>query len=148
MNHETTIRLYEKFRPNWVFCSFRRIKMHFFLILMLLNRMKQCGYANIFAVKFFSYILLKKYQRKICRNNVSWNKPFFLEMILVKICIQIQIGGLFKILQLPAVIYMNSSNTEEKQIEHLLRGTYNLPLVAFYIDKLGFFNLQFCKFHR
>lgn len=72
----------------------------------------------------------------------------FLEMILVKICIQIQIGGLFKILQLPAVIYMNSSNTEEKQIEHLLRGTYNLPLVAFYIDKLGFFNLQFCKFHR
>uniref|UniRef100_A0A0M3HPE5 Velvet domain-containing protein n=1 Tax=Ascaris lumbricoides TaxID=6252 RepID=A0A0M3HPE5_ASCLU len=53
-----------------------------------------------------------------------------------------------QILQLPAVIYMNSSNTEEKQIEHLLRGTYNLPLVAFYIDKLGFFNLQFCKFHR
>uniref|UniRef100_A0A915BP97 Glutaredoxin domain-containing protein n=1 Tax=Parascaris univalens TaxID=6257 RepID=A0A915BP97_PARUN len=41
-----------------------------------------------------------------------------------------------QILQLPAVIYMDSSDMEDKQIEHLLRGTYNLPLVAFYIDKL------------
>uniref|UniRef100_A0A914RVU0 Uncharacterized protein n=1 Tax=Parascaris equorum TaxID=6256 RepID=A0A914RVU0_PAREQ len=51
-----------------------------------------------------------------------------------------------QILQLPAVIYMDSSDMEDKQIEHLLRGTYNLPLVAFYIDKLGQEHLD--NYHR
>uniref|UniRef100_A0A0N5AX39 Glutaredoxin domain-containing protein n=1 Tax=Syphacia muris TaxID=451379 RepID=A0A0N5AX39_9BILA len=41
-----------------------------------------------------------------------------------------------QIRRLPAVFYVDSRNPDAQRLEQLLRETYGLPLVAFYVDKL------------
>ncbi|VDO62187.1 unnamed protein product [Heligmosomoides polygyrus] len=42
-----------------------------------------------------------------------------------------------QIRRLPAVLYVDSRSERSKDLETLLRDTYGLPLVAFYVDKAG-----------
>ncbi|VDM77513.1 unnamed protein product [Strongylus vulgaris] len=46
-------------------------------------------------------------------------------------------GILRKIRRLPAVLYLDSRKEGSAELEALLRETYGLPLVAFYVDKIG-----------
>uniref|UniRef100_A0A1I7XR70 Glutaredoxin domain-containing protein n=1 Tax=Heterorhabditis bacteriophora TaxID=37862 RepID=A0A1I7XR70_HETBA len=41
-----------------------------------------------------------------------------------------------QIRRLPAVLYLDSHSESAKQMENLLRDTYGLPLVSFYVDKI------------
>uniref|UniRef100_A0A7E4VP72 Glutaredoxin domain-containing protein n=1 Tax=Panagrellus redivivus TaxID=6233 RepID=A0A7E4VP72_PANRE len=41
-----------------------------------------------------------------------------------------------QIRRLPAVLYVDSRNPESRRTENMLRETYGLPLVAFYVDKI------------
>lgn len=42
-----------------------------------------------------------------------------------------------QIRRLPAVLYVDSRSERSKDLETLLRDTYGLPLVAFYVDKVS-----------
>ncbi|KAI6182121.1 hypothetical protein M3Y97_00346100 [Aphelenchoides bicaudatus] len=41
-----------------------------------------------------------------------------------------------QIRRLPAVLYVDSKDQEGRRVENLLRDTYGLPLVSFYVDKI------------
>lgn len=43
---------------------------------------------------------------------------------------------MLQIRRLPAVFYLDSTNAASMQTEQLLRKTYSLPLVSFYVDKI------------
>uniref|UniRef100_A0A1I7SJC5 Glutaredoxin domain-containing protein n=2 Tax=Bursaphelenchus xylophilus TaxID=6326 RepID=A0A1I7SJC5_BURXY len=38
--------------------------------------------------------------------------------------------------RLPAVLYVDSKDQEGRRVENMLRDTYGLPLVSFYVDKI------------
>ncbi|KAF7635056.1 Glutaredoxin domain-containing protein, partial [Meloidogyne graminicola] len=42
-----------------------------------------------------------------------------------------------QILRLPAVLYSNSKSSSSRKLETLLREIYGLPLVTFYVDRIG-----------
>uniref|UniRef100_A0A914M5X5 Glutaredoxin domain-containing protein n=1 Tax=Meloidogyne incognita TaxID=6306 RepID=A0A914M5X5_MELIC len=47
------------------------------------------------------------------------------------------IPTIYHILRLPAVLYADSSSSGSRKLETLLREVYGLPLVTFYVDRIG-----------